>query len=272
MGYEPLTIVFVRMAMAFIIMFAALIILGKRDLLRIRLKDIWCFIGSGGSCALLLNLFLSISTVMNTLSLAAILLATSPVFVVLLSAPIFHERITPVKVQAMVIAFAGCVFVSGAIGNGAVFSAPGIVIGLIAGVGIAMNSIFLRFGLNRGYSPLTVSLYSFGFGSLLSAPFTNYALIAFTISDAPLNMTVLLLLHTLCTLLIPYVLFAYGMKVLDTGKAAIFASVEPVAASVLGAIIYSEIPAPINVFGIALVLFAIVLLNIPGGLRTLLRK
>ena len=268
-GYSPLTIVFVRMSIAFVIMFVVLNLLGRRELLRIRKKDIWCFIGTGVSSAILLNLFFSMSTVMNSLSLAAILLATAPVFVVLLSAPIFGERITSVKVQVLIIAFAGCVLTSGALESGSVFSPAGIVIGLLAGFGYALYSIMSRFALNRGYDPLTVNAYSFGIGAIVCAPFTNFVLIASTVSDSPVGMAVLLLLHALFVSFFPYILYTYGMKFMDTGKASILVSVEPVAASFFGVFLYAEIPTAVCVTGIVLVLFALALLNVPGGLRAL---
>ena len=268
-GYSPLTILFVRVSIGFAILFVVLIVTGKRDLLYVRLKDLWCFIGTGVSSAILLNLFFSLSTLMNSLSLAAILLSTAPIFVVMLSAPIFGERVTSVKIQALVICFAGCVLTSGIVDNGAVFSAKGVIIGLIAGAGYALYSIMTRFALNRGYDSLTINVYSFGIGALVSIPFTNFALIAATVSAEPGKMAVFLVLHTLCTSLLPYMLFTYSMKFMDTGKAAILVSIEPVAATVFGIAFYGEIPSAVCVAGIALVLFALVLLNVPGGLAAL---
>ena len=269
LGYSPLTIVFVRMSIAFILIFVMLHITRKKALLRVRLKDLWCFIGTGVSSAILLNLFFSMSTVMNSLSLAAILLATSPIFVVLLSAPIFGERITPTKVQALVICFAGCVLTSGVVETASPVSGIGITVGLLAGFGYAMYSIMSRFALNRGYDPLTVNIYSFGIGALVCVPFTNFALIAASVSEAPGSMIALLLLHTLCTSFFPYMLYTYGMRFMDTGKASILVSVEPVAATVFGIALYSEIPTVICTVGIVIVLFALAILNLPGGLSAL---
>jgi drug/metabolite transporter (DMT)-like permease len=118
-----------------------------------------------------------------------------------------------------------------------------------------------RFALNRGYSSLTVNVYSFGIGSVVCIPFTNFALVAATVAGDPGRMAVILLMHTLFASLIPYMLYTYGMKFMDTGKASILVSVEPVAAALFGLAIYNEIPTAICVAGIVLVLFAIALLN-----------
>ena len=271
-GYSPLTIVLARMSIAFVITLLVLLLSGRRKLLHIRMKDLWCFIGTGVSSAILLNLFFSMSTVMNSLSLAAILLATAPIFVVLLAAPIFGEPITSVKIQALVICFAGCVLTSGIVDGGASFSPLGVLVGLLAGFGYAMYTIMSRFALNRKYDPLTINVYSFGIGSLVCIPFANLALIAATISDSPGKMAIILLMHTLCTSFFPYLLYTFGMKFMDSGKASILVSVEPVAATFFGITLYSEIPSVPCVIGIVLVLFAIALLNVPGGLNTLIKK
>ncbi|MDR3304597.1 MAG: DMT family transporter [Clostridiales Family XIII bacterium] len=272
LGYSPLTIVFVRMSIAFVILTVVLLAAGRRDLFRIKLKDLWCFVGTGVSSAIMLNLFFSMSTVMNPLSLAAILLATAPIFVVLISAIIFRERITAVKLQALIIAFAGAILTGGILGSAAAFSGKGFAVGLLAGFGYALYSIFTRFALNRGYDALTVNLYSFFIGSVVCAPFTSFSTVFGSIAAAPLLTAVVLLLHTLFTSLLPYVLYTYGMQYTDTGKASILVSVEPVAATVFGVVLYGEVPSAAAFAGIALVLFAIALLNLPNGMRTFLPK
>jgi drug/metabolite transporter (DMT)-like permease len=263
LGYNLLTIVFVRMSLAFVILAAVLLAMGRRGLFRIKPKDLWCFIGAGVSSAIMLNLFFSMSIVMNPLSFAAILLATAPIFVVLISAVLFRERLTSVKIQALVIAFAGAVLTSGIVGSVVSFSAKGFAIGLLAGFGYALYSIFSRFALNRGYDALTVNLYSFFIAGVVCAPFTDFAVIAGSLAAATLPMAAILLLHTLFASLLPYVLYTYGMQYIDTGKAAILVSVEPIAATALGLVLYGEVPSVVAIVGIALVLFAITLLNLP---------
>lgn len=271
-GYSPLTIVFVRMAVAFVLAAAAMAAMRRFDLLRIHVRDLWCFVGTGVSSSILLNLFYSMSTVMNSLSLAAILLATAPIFVVVLAAPIFGERITAVKAQSLVIAFVGCALTSGIIGSQALFSPRGVSIGLASGLGYALYSIMSRFALNRGYSSLTVNVYSFGIGALVCAPFTDFSVIARTVAGAPAQMTLILLAHALFVSLAPYMLFTYAMSVVDTGKASILASSEPVAATIFGIFLYHELPDAYQAIGIVLVLAALALLNVPGGLPALARR
>lgn len=267
--YSPLTIVFARMSISFVITFVVILII-KRDLLRIKLKDLWCFIGTGFTSAIALNLFFSMSVVMNSLSLAAILIATAPIFVVLIAVPVFKEKITSVKLQALIIAIIGCVLTSGIIGEETVFSLPGILVGTAAGVGYALYSIFTKVALNKGYDSLTVNVYSFGLGSIFCLPFTDFGIIAESFVKVGSVLIIILILHALFGALLPYLLYTYGLKYIDAGKASILVSFEPVAATIFGIFLYSEIPGAISIIGIVLVLFALVLLNMPNGFRSLL--
>jgi drug/metabolite transporter (DMT)-like permease len=272
-GYSPLTIVFVRMALAFVILAPFLLATGKRSFFRIRLRDLPLFAGTGISSAIVLNVFYSMSTVMNPLSVAAILLATSPVFVVLLSAPLFKEKLTATKLRSLIIVFVGCVFTSGVIGGGvsaavsgvSQVTPQGIAIGTLSGFGWALYGITTRYCLNRGYPSLTVNLYSFLIGALVCIPFTDFGVIASSVAAAPGYMLLILILHTLIVSLLPYSLFTYGMNFMDTGKASIIASIEPVVATLIGFFLYGEKPDFVTILGIALVLFGIALLNLPEG-------
>jgi drug/metabolite transporter (DMT)-like permease len=267
-GYSPLTIVFARMSLAFVVLAVFLTARGRRSLFRVKPRHLPLFAGAGLSGAILLNLFYSMSTVMNPLSVAAILLAASPVYVVLLSAPIFKEKITRVKVQSLVIVFVGCVLTSGVFGGGVSggdLSAQGVAMGLLAGFGWGLYGIMTRFCLNKGYRSLTVNLYAFLIGAAACAPFTDFDVIASSISAAPVYMAAILVLHTFVTSLLPYSLFTYGMNFVDTGKASIIASIEPVMATVLGLLIYGERPDPVILAGIVLVLLGIALLNRSDG-------
>ena len=138
----------------------ALIIITNRAAFRVKPKDFWCFFGSG-VCALLFFTWCYFHAInLMSLSAAAILLYTAPTIVMLLSAVFFKERITPLKLAALVLAFLGCVLVSGVGGAGARLTAQGVLFGLGSGIGYALYSIFARFALDRGYSSSTINFYS----------------------------------------------------------------------------------------------------------------
>ena len=94
------------------LLFAVTLLVRDPKQFRIRLKDIWCFIGTG-ICSLLFftYCYFQAITIMD-LSTAAVLLYTAPSIVMILSLVLFHERITVQKLIALVLAFAGCCLVS----------------------------------------------------------------------------------------------------------------------------------------------------------------
>ena len=141
------------------LLFAVTLLVRDSKQFRIRLKDIWCFIGTG-ICSLLFftYCYFQAITIMD-LSTAAVLLYTAPSIVMILSLILFHERITVQKLIALVLAFAGCCLVS-LVGGEHKLSTVGILYGLGAGFGYALYSIFARYALDRGYSSNTINFYS----------------------------------------------------------------------------------------------------------------
>ena len=95
-GLQSMEIVEIRSALTVIGMFGSLAIF-RRDLLRVKGKDLWCFAG-GGIVSIILFNYCYFQTIQRaSLSVAAILLYTSPIFVLLLSVPLFGEKLTKKK-------------------------------------------------------------------------------------------------------------------------------------------------------------------------------
>ena len=141
------------------------LLLFDRQKLRLRPRDIWCFAGSG-ICSLMLFSWCYF-TGMQAASLAvmAVLLYTAPVFVMLMSIVFFREKLTGAKLTALVLCLAGCVLVSG-VGSSERLGLRGLLLGLGAGFGYALYSIFGRCAIDRGYSSWTITFYTFVFCSL----------------------------------------------------------------------------------------------------------
>ena len=70
------------------------------------------------------------------------------------------------------------------------------------------------------------------------------------------------LLFGFLSTVLAFCLYTSGLKNLDNGKASILASVEPVAATLIGVILYKETLSAGEIFGIILVMVAIVMCNL----------
>lgn len=232
--------------------------------MKIKWKDLWVFVGLG-VVSLTFFTWCYFSTIQATsMSTAAILLYLAPSMVMIMSALIFKETVTEQKVIACVLAFLGCFFVSGIVGNAVPLPARAIATGLLSALGYALYSIFGQLAMNRGYNPLTISTYAFVFATLTALPFLHPAELAVSVatSGSPVKFFGMLALMSVTVSLAPYLLYTNGLKRTSPGRASIMASIEPVTATVIGALVFKEFPDVFGYLGIALVIGAIVLLNV----------
>lgn len=130
--------------------------------------------------------------------------------------------------------------------------------GLGAAFFYALYSIFAPFGL-RHYSPLTVVFWTFVFaalGALFVADWGNLM----TVLSVPQNALLaagLVLLSTVA----PYILYTKGLANVESGKASIMASIEPVVGTLVGTLVFGE-PISAGVFlGLACILACVYILR-----------
>ena len=257
-GLSSMDIASVRMFVAALFMFVVVLV-KDRNLFRIRLRDLWMFAGTGIVSVMLFNVCYFTCITMSEASIAVVLLYTSPLFVMLMSALFFKEKVTKRKIVALVLTFSGCALVAGLLGGSFVLPPLALVAGIASGFFYATYSIFGRVALER-YDTLTVTFYTFVMGSLAGLVLGDPVKIAALAIDSPSTIAWYLGLGILCTLL-PYLLYTAGLKYLETTKAAIFATVEPLVGSVLGIFAYGESVGVQKILGIVFILAAVVLAN-----------
>ncbi len=258
LGTGPMEIGMIRVVTGLLIV-GLYLALGRRELLRIRLKDLWCFFGTGVGSLMLMNWTYFTAMEHTSLAVAGVLLYTAPIFVMLLSAVLFRESITKRKLLALALAFGGCVLVSG-LGTGSRVSPLGLLFGLGAGISYAMYSIFGRFAIQRGYGSWTITFYSFLFCSIATAFLCDRALLT-PVASRPAELPWILALG-LVTAFAPYVLYSLGLEAMDNSRASILASIEPVVAALVSLLVFREPMTLSAAMGILLVLSAIVLLSV----------
>ena len=228
-----------------------------KNLLKIKLKDIWMFVGTGVVSLTFFSLCYFSTILESGASIAVILLYTSPIFILLLSAILFKEKITKIKLFALILTFVGCIFVTG-IGGENHLSAKGLFIGLCAGFGYALYSIFSRFALEK-YKPLTVTFYTFVFSSISLLPFCNVVEICSSFSEK--SLLFLIGIALICTVL-PYIFYTFGLSGLETGKAAILVTVEPLVGSLIGIFVWKENLDMLKLIGIIMIFIVVILINL----------
>ncbi len=259
-GIQNMDVVSIRVGTA-TLLFWPLVFLRHPAWMRIRLRDGWCFAGMGIGSIVFFNFCYFTTMQRASLSTAAILLYSAPAMVVLLSAVWFKEKLTARKTIACLMAFLGCVWATGGMTATGPFASPGTLLtGLGAGLGFAFYSLFGRCAVNRGYNSTTITAYAFLFALLGTLPFLHPAEIGQAIRLHPSVLLWSLGLGTVGTLL-PYWLYAAGLRRMDNGTASILGSVEPVVAALMGMIVFHEPFTLANGAGILLVLGSVLLLG-----------
>ena len=257
LGFTQMQVVAIRAVTAALVL-GAYILVRDPALLRVRLRDCWCFVGTGIISLVFFNWCYFTAMETTSLAVAAVLLYTAPVFVMLFSAVLFREPIGRQKVLALVMTFAGCLLVAGMPGGGSV-SPRGFLTGLGAGVGYALYSIFSRFALEKGYSSATISLYTFLFAGAAALPLSRLWE-AGALLVRPEAAAGALGIGVLCCVF-PYLLYTRGLAGVETGQAAIMATVEPAVAALVSFALYGESLLGAKGAGILLIFAAVAVLN-----------
>lgn len=257
-GFTALQIVTLRVVSASI-MLVAYLLATNPSALKIDVKDSFSFIGTGILSIVFFNwcYFTAIEEV--SLSVAVILLYTGPAFVVLLSRIFFGEELTGFKITALFITLIGCVLVIElfplSINRLSLF---GILVGLGSGFGYALYSIFGKHALKK-YSTLTVITYTFVFASAALVPVSALSLDVSRFADMYIWLNILGLGFFPTAL--AYLLYTKGLSMVETGKASITATVEPVVATLVGVFVFRERLTAYQLAGMVLIILAVVLIQ-----------
>lgn len=257
-GFDALQMTAVRGGASFLIL-ALITFLFKRELFRVSGKQLLLVAGVGAtlfgtaSCYFFAMQITSVST-------AVVLMYTAPLYVMLFSVLVWHERLSPLKGLSVVTMLLGCCLVSGLVG-GFRFDALGIGIGVLSGISYAAYNIFTKMAVRAGCKTGSVTLYSFLVMALLALLFSRpWEIVTYT-AKAPATVVPLLLGLAVVTLIFPYYLYTASLADLPADTASALAIVEPMAATVFSVILFDERLDAFGVAGIVLVLFSVLLLS-----------
>ena len=167
----------------------------------------------------------------------------------------------------MLLAILGCLLASGILEstNGMNWSVLGVLIGLLSAFFYALYSILSKVAMGKGYEALTITFYSLLTLELVLLPFTDWHILKDFVIVSPVNHSLFMLLHSVCTSVLPYVLYTISLIYVETGKTSILAAGgEPMAAMILGMIFFSEIPTILSFIGLIITILALSLLCMPS--------
>ena len=256
-GLSPTGIVVVRNFGGMLLLLAVFAV-KDRGVFRVRREHLKYFFGTGIiSVVLFTSCYFSCQKICS-LAVASILLYTAPSFVVILSAILGKEPVTKKKLLALALTLVGCACVCGVFDGGLTVTFTGILLGLGAGFFYALYSVFGRYALAH-YSSMTVTVWTFIFAGPASLVMLRPAEMraVFTAPSAWLLAAGLVVFSTVA----PYILYTRGLARVESGKASIMASLEPVVAALAGVLIFGEPMGLLTLLGILCVLAGVYILR-----------
>lgn len=257
-GFSSLEIVTLRVITAALILVVYLLLINPK-LLVIKLKDFPLFVGTGILSIVFFNwcYFTAIQEV--SLSIAVMLLYTGPAFVVLLSRIFFKEPLNRKKIIALCLTLTGCILVVRLYPfSDLTISVFGILIGLGSGLGYALYSIFGKVALKR-YSSLTIITYTFVFASVALFPVSGFSMDMALLASGDTWWSIIGL--GLLPTALAYLLYTKGLSMIESGRASITATVEPLVATAIGVYLYNEVLTSPQLFGFLFIIGAVVLIQ-----------
>lgn len=257
--FSAMDVVCVRAYGSVAVLFPGLFVV-NRKLLKVRVKDSWCFVGTGVFSIVFFSYCYFRNVQVSSAAFASILMYTSPVWVTLLSMIFFKEKMNRSKWIALVMALVGCVLVSGMIGGAGAVSVQGILLGLGSGIGYGLYSIFGRFALNKGYHPMTVSAYTFLLACVGVLPFVSVSSIINKFVQNPMLLVPALCMAVLSTAM-SFSLYTLGLAHMEPGRAAVLATLEPIVSTLVGVALYQESISVTMFAGIVLVLVSSIIIS-----------
>ncbi|MDD8017876.1 MAG: EamA family transporter [Bacteroidota bacterium] len=256
--YEPLILVQMRVTIAFALLFLYFLFTDRSKLI-FKLKDIPHFLlvgifGLAGS-----NYFYYAAIKETNVSTSILVQYSAPIMVMLYVALFQKEKITKAKFLAMVLSVTGIFLAIGAY-NPAVIKGTGYGIGLALLAAVSF-SIFTIGGkaLTKKYSVWTGLIYLFGaatvFWSFINTPMTIVEA-HYSLADWEVFIFI-----SLVSILFPYSFFYYGLHHIQSSKAIIVSTFEPVVAIVSEWLILGGTLSGIQLCGALFVIGAIVILQ-----------
>lgn len=256
-GLSPTGIVTVR-NFGGMALLCAVFAVKDRSVFRVKREHLKYFFGTGIISVVLFTICYFSCQQICSLAIASILLYTAPSFVVLLSALLWKEPIDLRKILALLLTLVGCSMVCGLFSGDVTMTLTGFFLGLGAGFFYALYSIFGRYALDH-YSSMTVTVWTFLFAGPASLLLLRPADISAMGSDPTMPLTAVCLV--VFSTVLPYLFYTSGLAKVESGKASIMASLEPVVASLVGVIAFGEPMTAMTAIGIFCVLGGVAILG-----------
>ena len=242
------------------VFYLVLLLVTGSEKLKVSPRDLWLFAAAGTVSVAVFTRLHYYTLIHGQASVSISLLYTAPAWVMLISAALFRERITRRKLAALVLTVLGCALVAGLLGER--YRTPPLIVGLslLAGLCYGLYSVFAKIATRR-YHPLTVTFYTFLFAALVTVPFGRVPEALGLMAGQP-SLALWCLGKSLFSTILPYLLYTWGIRRTEAGRAAVCAALDPLVSALFGITVFHENANAAKLAGIACILVSVVLLNL----------
>ncbi len=258
---SPVNLTIMRLLVACIV-FLILLLTIPNKFSKIHKKDILPIFLLGFTGIIIYHLGLNYGEQYISASAASLIIATIPIFVVVLAVIFLKEKITLKIVLGIILSLVGVVIIS-IIGKPDipieikyVSGAFAVLIGAMVGAGYTVAGKKM---LSR-YSALSLTVYAFLFGSLGLIPFISNSLFEEVVAMSVTGWSVVIFLGIFSTV-ISYVLWYVALEIKSASKISVYLYFIPVLSTIISYILFQDKITWLFIFGGALVILGLYVVN-----------
>ncbi|MCK4288736.1 MAG: DMT family transporter [Bacteroidales bacterium] len=258
--YNPITIVFLRFAISFILLFIIIKLFKKSE--KIHPKDYWLFIVSALFNPFFYFLCESYGLKYVSSTISAVIIATIPVFTPIIAYYSLKEKLSFLNIFGLLISFLGIIIMLVNKDLSLNASPKGILFLFLAVITAIIFSVMLK-KLTVNYSPLTIITYLNALGAIYFLPLFLIFDFNHFISIKP-NFELILSLLQLAVFAssLAYVFYTIAIKNLGVSKANMYANLIPVFTAITSYFVLSELFNLNKIIGMIIVISGVSLSQI----------
>lgn len=249
-GLSSEQVAFTRLFIGFIVL-SLYSLIRRPEVLKINLKCLLYCGAIGIICQGLFNKCYFKAVEVTGVSIAAVLLYTSPLFLAVFSKIVYKEKMTRAKIISLILCCIGAIMaVTGGVLDLKGINTYGIIMGIMAAITYALMPIISKNALKE-FSSETILIYGFLFGAIFMIPSAKTVEMIGFVTD--MNVLPYMILLGVFPAAMAYIFYAEGIaRGCELSIVGVVASVELIAASIIGWTVVGEVFTIGKAIGVAI--------------------
>ena len=249
-GLSSEQVAFTRLFIGFIVL-SLYSLIRRPEVLKINLKCLLYCGAIGIICQGLFNKCYFKAVEVTGVSIAAVLLYTSPLFLAVFSKIVYKEKMTRAKIISLILCCIGAIMaVTGGVLDLEGINTYGIIMGIMAAITYALMPIISKNALKE-FSSETILIYGFLFGAMFMIPSAKPVEMMGFVTN--MNVLPYMILLGVFPAAMAYIFYAEGIaRGCELSIVGVVASVELIAASIIGWTVVGEVFTIGKAIGVAI--------------------